>query len=84
MRKSSNSFIKIDQEYLRCFDSNNGTVNIFEWKQQFFYSLGKSIILEDNAACIAVANNDDDLKVCLCTQHLSIKLYHFRDQIKEG
>ena len=65
------------------FDPNDGAVNLLNGTSKCFNSLGKSIILEDNAACIAVAN-DDDSKVRPRTRHLSIKWHHFRDQIKEG
>ena len=45
--------------------------------------LGKSIILEDNAACIAVAK-DNKTKHSPRTRHISIKWHHFRDQIEKG
>jgi hypothetical protein len=44
--------------------------------------LGSSIILEDSTAALALAN--DGKKYRPCTKHLSIKWYHFRDQVKKG
>ena len=64
------------------FDPNDGAVNLLNSTSKCFNSPGKSIILENNTACIAVAN-DDNSKVCPRTRHLSIKWHHFRDQIKE-
>jgi hypothetical protein len=45
--------------------------------------LGKSIILEDNAACIAPAK-DNHTKHSPTPRHISIKWHHFRDQIEKG
>ena len=46
-------------------------------------SLGKSVILEDNASCVALAL-DDENKHRSHTRHISIKWHHFKDQIQEG
>ena len=46
-------------------------------------SLGKSVILEDNASCVALAL-DDENKHRPCTHHISIKWHHFKDQFREG
>ena len=44
--------------------------------------LGKSVVLEDNAACIALAHDGDKHRPR--THHLTIKWHHFRDQIRDG
>jgi hypothetical protein len=44
--------------------------------------LGSSIILEDNAAALALANDGE--KYHPRTKHLSIKWHHFRDQVVKG
>ena len=40
------------------------------------------MILEDNTAAIALANDGDKYRPR--TKHLSLKWHHFRDQIKQG
>jgi hypothetical protein len=44
--------------------------------------LGSSIILEDNAAALALANDGEKYRPR--TKHLSIKWHHFRDQVVKG
>lgn len=46
-------------------------------------SLGKSVILEDNAICVALALNNEN-KHHSDTPHISIKWHHFKDQIQDG
>ena len=46
-------------------------------------SLGKSVILEDNAICVALALNNEN-KHHSDTPHISIKWHHFKDQIQES
>jgi len=43
----------------------------------------KSIIHEDNAACLDIANDTNEL-MGSCTRHLSIKWHHFQDQVCSG
>ena len=46
----------------------------------FLIHLGTSIVMEDNAACVALANDGD--KYQPRTRHLSIKWHHFCDLVK--
>ena len=46
----------------------------------FLTPLDTSIIREDNAACVILANDGDKYRPR--TRHLSIKWHHFRDQVK--
>lgn len=54
----------------------NGSSNIL-------YCLGKSVILEDNQSCVALAN-DKSGKNSTRTRHISVKWHHFREQISKG
>ena len=57
----------------------NFTVSLCSDKTHCLTLLGHSIVLEDSAACIALANDGDEHRPR--TRHLGIKLHHFRDQI---
>jgi hypothetical protein len=61
----------------------DGSLSLCNGPTRCLNSLGKSVILEDNAACIAVAV-DPKTKHSPRTRHLSIKWHHFRDQVEKG
>jgi len=44
-------------------------------------SIPASLIYEDNAACIVLAETDHHKP---CTKHISLKWHHFRDPIQQG
>ena len=37
---------------------------------------------EDYAACIEVASSD--AKICPCTKHIAVQVFHFRDHVEKG
>ena len=49
---------------------------------RFLNCLGKSVILEDNASCVAIAL-DQQRSNSVRTRHIGVKWHNFKDQIKD-
>ena len=65
------------------FKVNGSSSNLCPSSSRFLSRLGKSIILEDNASCVAIAN-DEYKQNSVRTRHISVKWHHFKDQIYNG
>ena len=65
------------------FRVNKSSSRLCPSSSRFLIRLVKSVILEDNASCVAIAN-DEYKQNSVRTRHISVKQHHFRDQIYNG
>jgi hypothetical protein len=61
---------------------DHSSANLLAGKTIAHTKMHKSIVFEDNSACLEIANNPEQYRPR--TKHIGIKYHHFADQIKNG